>query len=339
MGECEICGTELTPYNSTSARYQHDEANCRQVLLSQRDTARAALAASEARESIAVRCLTLIAGTGPDRAECAYPRAEAAEALCRMASPAPSGERPPSICSAHRERQPDCRICQAIVEITPSPEPLDVEAIRKRCDAATPGPWAATQPEERHRDALQITSRGYVIAELGDEVTNEDAAFIAHAREDVPRLLAEIGNLTSELDAMNANFQALRAHSADEIARLRAAKKDLEWKLGTESLERRTAEMERAAPASEGLTAQKGAGYHAITIVISPDGSVQGDLDEELSLWAPRGVDPYSGARSVLHDALKSIAAGPYGYPETPNICAAHRERHPNCAACGTVPR
>lgn len=40
---CEACGTELTKFNATSFRHVHDIGNCAQVLLAQRDRARALL--------------------------------------------------------------------------------------------------------------------------------------------------------------------------------------------------------------------------------------------------------------------------------------------------------
>ena len=41
--DCLTCGTELTPSNATSFRHVHDVGNCAQVLLAQRDRARALL--------------------------------------------------------------------------------------------------------------------------------------------------------------------------------------------------------------------------------------------------------------------------------------------------------
>lgn len=41
--DCLTCGTELTPSNATSFRHAHDVGKCAQVLLAQRDRARALL--------------------------------------------------------------------------------------------------------------------------------------------------------------------------------------------------------------------------------------------------------------------------------------------------------
>lgn len=63
-----------------------------------------------------------------------------------------------------------------------------VEEIRKRCEAATSGPW------EIHRMFRQVWSpktQLFVSCEADGE-EDPDANFIAHSREDVPYLLALI---------------------------------------------------------------------------------------------------------------------------------------------------
>lgn len=63
---------------------------------------------------------------------------------------------------------------------------MTLEQIRARADAATPGPWYVEQMGNHHEDVLALSEDGsYVIAEHA----GDDAEFIAHAREDVPRLL------------------------------------------------------------------------------------------------------------------------------------------------------
>lgn len=63
---------------------------------------------------------------------------------------------------------------------------IDFEAIRKRADAATPGPWEKCRPsgEYVHNPAtgfnVCMTRRAY------------DSEFIAHAREDIPYLLSQL---------------------------------------------------------------------------------------------------------------------------------------------------
>lgn len=80
---------------------------------------------------------------------------------------------------------------------------LDLDTIRARCEAATPGPW---DPAE-------------ALAALFARGTLEDAAFVAHAREDVPALLARV----DELEATVAQAGAAIAGIGRERDALRAA--------------------------------------------------------------------------------------------------------------------
>jgi hypothetical protein len=103
------------------------------------------------------------------------------------------------------------------------PEPLadrDLAEIEERVQAATPGPWfvryldddvamnlvaVSTAPDtslaERwpafdHREIITATLVQHPhYVDVADERWDENAAFIAHARADVPRLIAEIRRL------------------------------------------------------------------------------------------------------------------------------------------------
>lgn len=78
----------------------------------------------------------------------------------------------------------------------------DIRAIRKRVEMATPEPWRVCTWDPMahphvHKDYLdQRTCSG----QYNIPLTKEDAIFVAHAREDVPRLLDEIERLRAELD-------------------------------------------------------------------------------------------------------------------------------------------
>lgn len=83
---------------------------------------------------------------------------------------------------------------------------IDIDAIRARAEAATPGPWAD------HDGPLLEDVVAYIYSDA-------DEAFIAHAREDVPALLAEVERLgigalraaEAERDRLRAQVQAVRA--------------------------------------------------------------------------------------------------------------------------------
>jgi hypothetical protein len=75
----------------------------------------------------------------------------------------------------------------------------ELESIRRRCDAATSGPWKSFVEGRDHTSgsSLIMTGRG---KSRGNDIelsgaTEADQDFIAHARRDVPRLLEEITRL------------------------------------------------------------------------------------------------------------------------------------------------
>jgi hypothetical protein len=105
---------------------------------------------------------------------------------------------------------------------------LDLVAIRERADAATPGPWfvvgppsypstpyvTAGSPDPRHgrfiADLDYIADATDEGARFGSNQAN-DAKFIAHARTDVDRLLAEVHRLRTVADGLRAHIEAVIA--------------------------------------------------------------------------------------------------------------------------------
>jgi predicted RNase H-like nuclease (RuvC/YqgF family) len=98
----------------------------------------------------------------------------------------------------------------------------ELEAIRKRAEAATPGPWGK---EFRYGISI-ITNYGFnVIDEDGGVTKYPDAEFIAHARQDVPKLLAEIERLQKENRLLESFFEESdrnKERYASEVERLNA---------------------------------------------------------------------------------------------------------------------
>lgn len=96
----------------------------------------------------------------------------------------------------------------------------NIDAMEKRCNAATPGPWDPTSIEE----AKDIVSRWC------------NVAFVAHARDDVPALIArvreleerclrlaeEVVNKTKDLDETEEELVADQERIAEEVALKRA---------------------------------------------------------------------------------------------------------------------
>jgi len=73
---------------------------------------------------------------------------------------------------------------------------MDIEAIRARADKATPGPWHIEDYGYMWNNA------GRVICKVYDN-QRRNADFIAHAREDIPDLLAEVERLHNLLAERN----------------------------------------------------------------------------------------------------------------------------------------
>jgi hypothetical protein len=79
-----------------------------------------------------------------------------------------------------------------------SPVILDMDAIRQRCIMATPGPWKSYVEGRDHDSGSSfIMTSGEDIELIGASVADQD--FIAHARQDIPQLLAEIQRLKAML--------------------------------------------------------------------------------------------------------------------------------------------
>jgi hypothetical protein len=82
--------------------------------------------------------------------------------------------------------------------------PGELEAIRKRCDAATAGPWESFVEGRDHLSGNNFIRTGGLdnqspdIELLGASIADQD--FIAHARQDIPRLLNEIERLKKKAD-------------------------------------------------------------------------------------------------------------------------------------------
>ena len=108
---------------------------------------------------------------------------------------------------------------------------MNLKAIEARAKAATPGrwttkygrsvvshvPWYAVMPFGKSRDWLKEIQNGL---RTGLPDTQANADFIAHAREDIPALIAEVRRLESELHINpEAEIGRLNARLETEILR------------------------------------------------------------------------------------------------------------------------
>ena len=76
----------------------------------------------------------------------------------------------------------------------------ELDTIRRRVAAATRGPWSRWAGWDRQDNCVKSDSREdmHTVADVIPEA--DDAAFIAHARTDIPALLAEVDRLRAALD-------------------------------------------------------------------------------------------------------------------------------------------
>lgn len=96
---------------------------------------------------------------------------------------------------------------------------LDLDAIEARNKLATPGPWTFGEPlygENRFIVAALIRNVIYPATNSITHGTREvdDAAFIAHARQDVPALLAEVRHLRAVAASLRHLEEAALAYVA-----------------------------------------------------------------------------------------------------------------------------
>jgi len=89
------------------------------------------------------------------------------------------------------------------------PQPLDLDQIEARANAATPGPWCTDSWEiyqgTKYEPGLSAWIGETCRGTSSLEQDRADAAFVAAARTDVPAMAAEIRRLRAELAEARAN--------------------------------------------------------------------------------------------------------------------------------------
>jgi hypothetical protein len=100
-----------------------------------------------------------------------------------------------------------------------------LDPIKARAAAATPGPW---KPDGRNAFALQhgmsYLARSVIKAGVPESQKRTDAVFIAHAREDVPALLAEVERLRAENESLRDAVGRMAATALGIVDRIRSAR-------------------------------------------------------------------------------------------------------------------
>ncbi len=80
-----------------------------------------------------------------------------------------------------------------------------LEAIRKRAEAATKGATPEWYVDEDYKDTVRDAWSGALIAH--SIPTEADAEFIAHAREDVPALLSLVAQQQAEIERLRNTIE------------------------------------------------------------------------------------------------------------------------------------
>lgn len=113
----------------------------------------------------------------------------------------------------------------------------ELTAIRERDEKATSGPWYSYRPDEAYRIYKVYSTNDQRLEETLAEVSGLDcdpnSAFIAHARTDVPKLVAEVARLQGIIKqvrewAQNEQGESDRAaHRAMDAATVSVEKSEL----------------------------------------------------------------------------------------------------------------
>ena len=101
---------------------------------------------------------------------------------------------------------------------------MNLEEIRARAEAATPGPWT----HEEYGFGITAKERKLYFTYGCDSQTFTDMDFVCHAREDIPALLAEVERLEQDLLELNEANTVLHGAWESQYAELAATQKQLE---------------------------------------------------------------------------------------------------------------
>jgi len=112
---------------------------------------------------------------------------------------------------------------------------MDLDAIRKRCAAATKGPWHwcnyVTTGDRTWYWNVTSDLRGICGGhdkKKSTAPTDADGDFIAHARTDIPALLEEVGRLTKLLDGAREDALTFKRAHVKAVEEVRGLKKTLD---------------------------------------------------------------------------------------------------------------
>lgn len=98
---------------------------------------------------------------------------------------------------------------------------IDLDAIRQRADAATPGPWFAAVQRGKV-PVVGVPDQALAVCGSPGRQAGRNAEFIAHARQDVTDLLALVDELRAELDYARRSRFEYEERVSEQVENLRA---------------------------------------------------------------------------------------------------------------------
>ena len=92
----------------------------------------------------------------------------------------------------------------------------ELNLIRMRCEKTTEGPWVSYVEGRDHTSGSNfIMTNGEDIELLGASIDDQD--FIAHAKQDIPKLLKEVERLKQLLDKDNQTYNTCQSDNESNI--------------------------------------------------------------------------------------------------------------------------
>ncbi|HSM93430.1 MAG TPA: hypothetical protein VLT47_11140 [Anaeromyxobacteraceae bacterium] len=208
------------------------------------------------------------------------------------------------------------------------PPAVDVAAIEARCKAATPGPWIA-RPEDTESQGEAWHGEYRVFFPDGED-TNvlymSDAAFIAHARTDVPALLAEVASLRARLDTAERERDEARLNALAAIEETCITyERETRWH-ATLVRRRKEVEAERDAAQAEAATLRE----RLAALTAPPEG-----LESAKAFVRRFGVGGDLGPESIVDDEVPKATIVRRRDEQHAPILAAERAARARAEASG----
>lgn len=97
-----------------------------------------------------------------------------------------------------------------------------LNAIKERAEKATPGPWVARGLNVLDYARVEVDINDYESKIVVKSTNNSDIKFIAHAREDIPQLVAEVERMQSLLSGAYETLESIGADDTESYAKLSA---------------------------------------------------------------------------------------------------------------------